>query len=66
MTFNLQGYLNDLVVTEDDENVEKSLAVVDLLGILCNDKWLARQAYYGVCGAMERQLVYLGETERID
>ena len=62
MTFNLQGYLNDLVVSEDDENVGKSLAVVDLLGILCNDKWLARQAYYGVCGAMERQLVYLGET----
>ena len=62
MTFNLQAYLNDLTVSEDDETVKKSLDVVELLGIICDDKWLARQAYYGVCGAMERQLVYLGET----
>ena len=62
MTFNLQGYLNDLVVTEGDEIVQKSVDVVELLGILCDDVWLARQAYYGVCGAMERQLTYLGET----
>ncbi|KKL46827.1 hypothetical protein LCGC14_2341640 [marine sediment metagenome] len=60
--FNLQAFLNDLVVKQDDEELEKSLDIVQLTAILCNDPWLTRQAYYGMAGAMERQIVYLGET----
>ncbi len=62
MTFNLQAFLNELVVKEDDEEVEKSQDIVNLTAILCDDPWLTRQAYYGTAGAMERQIVYLGET----
>jgi len=62
MTFNLQSYLNDLTVEKDDEEVKKSQDIVELTAILCDDPWLTRQAYYGMAGAMERQLAYLGET----
>jgi hypothetical protein len=60
--FNLQVYLNELVVKEGDEELQRSLDIINLNEIICDDMWLARQLLYGVAGAMERQLVYLGET----
>ncbi len=60
--FSLQEYLNELVVKQDDEEVSRSTDIVELNAIICDDKWLARQLYYGVAGAMERQLAYLGDT----
>ena len=60
--FSLNEYLNDLIVHQDDEELAKSLEVVDLTALICDDAWLSRQAYYGMAGAMERQLEYLGTT----
>jgi hypothetical protein len=60
--FNLNQYLNDLTVTQDDEELIKAQEIVELTALICDDQWLTRQAYYGMAGAMERQLDYLGGT----
>jgi hypothetical protein len=60
--FKLNEYLNELVVNGDDPVLDKSKDLVELIDIICDDKWLARQADFGLAGAMERQLQYLGET----
>ena len=62
MTFNLNEYLNNLTVTSDDEEYIAAKDLLEAQEILCNDKWLARQANFGMAGAMERQLEYLGGT----
>jgi hypothetical protein len=60
--FNLNQYLNDLIVSQDDEELKKCLDVIELDEIIYNDPWLCRQGHFGVAGAMERQLEYLGGT----
>lgn len=60
--FNLNEYINDLVVKEDDEELKQALEMVELTQLICDDAWLARQAMYGMAGAMERQIEYLGGT----
>ena len=60
--FDLPGYLETLTVDSKDEDVKRSLELVELIGIICDDAWLCRQAYYGMAGAMERQIDYLGST----
>ncbi len=60
--FNLQAFLNELVVKEGDEEVNQAQDIVQLIAVICDDPWLTRQAYYGMAGAMERQITYLGET----
>lgn len=60
--FNLQEFVNDMTVTEDDTEYKQSLEIVELIQLICEDAWLARQAMYGMAGAMERQLTYIGGT----
>jgi len=60
--FDLQTYLNDLTVKQDDEDLVKALEIIELTELICDDAWLARQDHYGSAGAMERQIVYLGST----
>ena len=60
--FNLQEYMNTLVVPQDDPELEKAKDIVELTEIVCDDAWLARQDHYGSAGAMERQIQYLGST----
>ena len=62
MTFNLATYLDDMVVTQDDPDLKLAIDSVELTELACDDAWLARQEHYGVAGAMERQLEYLGGT----
>ena len=60
--FNLNEYLNALVVESDDEEYTKAKDIIELTEIICEDAWLARQDHFGSAGAMERQLEYLGGT----
>lgn len=60
--FNLNTYLNELVVTKDDEEYIKANDIIELTNVICDDPWLARQDHFGSAGAMERQLEYLGGT----
>jgi len=60
--FNVTEYLNELVVTKDDTTYAQSREMVDLTALICEDAWLIRQAYFGMAGAMERQIEYLGGT----
>jgi hypothetical protein len=60
--FNVNSYLNELVVAQDDEELVKALELVELTEIICDDAWLARQDHYGSAGAMERQIEYLGSN----
>jgi hypothetical protein len=60
--FNLQEYLNQLVVNQDDQELKQALEIVELTELICDDAWLARQDHFGSAGAMERQLEYLGGT----
>ena len=62
MTFDLATYLDDMVVTQDDPDLKLAIDSVELTELACDDAWLARQEHYGVAGAMERQLEYLGGT----
>jgi hypothetical protein len=61
MSFNVTEFLNDMAVSKDDEVYKKSCDLVELIAMICEDKWLTRQAYFGMAGAMERQIEYLGE-----
>jgi hypothetical protein len=60
--WNLDEYLSDLVVAQDDDEIKLAQDHVNLTQLICEDVWLARQAHYGVAGAMERQLEYIGST----
>jgi hypothetical protein len=62
MTFNLNQYLSEMTVDQDDKELEKANDIVEMTEIVCDDPWLARQDHYGSAGAMERQLTYLGTT----
>jgi hypothetical protein len=62
MTFLVNQFLNELIVLEGDEELKQSLDIIELDEILCDDAWLARQTHFGVAGAMERQIEYLGST----
>lgn len=62
MSFNLREYLNKLVVSQDDEDLASAKQVAHLTLLLCDDPWLARQAFFGMTSAMERQVSYLGEV----
>ena len=60
--FNIQQYLAEMTVLEDDGELKRALELVELTELICDDAWLARQDHYGSAGAMERQLEYLGGT----
>lgn len=60
--FNLGEYLNELVVEEGDEELTRAMECIELIQLICDDPWLSRQAHFGLAGAMERQLEYLGTT----
>ena len=60
--FNINEYLNDLVVEQDDEELARATDLVDLIQLISDDPWLSRQAHFGLAGAMERQIEYLGST----
>lgn len=61
--FNLNEFLKDLVVEQNDEELIRASDVVEANLIMAgNDKYLARQLFFGVSGAMERQLEYVGGT----
>jgi hypothetical protein len=62
MTFNVTEYVNELNVTEGDEELHQIQQAKQLHELICDDAWLARQLHFGVAGAMERQLEYLGGT----
>jgi hypothetical protein len=62
MTFNVQTFINDLTVNQDDIELKQAMDIVELVQLACEDAWLSRQAHFGLAGAMERQLTYLGET----
>ena len=60
--FNISQFLNDLEVSPDDPELELANDSVKLTELGCEDAWLARQEHFGVAGAMERQIEYLGNT----
>jgi|TARA_R110000751_G_scaffold5594_3_gene25365 hypothetical protein len=60
--FDVMEYANNLVVSQDDEELQQALKVSEINNMLCDDGWLVRQLYFGVAGAMERQIQYLGGT----
>ena len=60
--FNVNTFLHELVVSEDDPELKMANDSVELTELACDDAWLARQEHYGVAGAMERQIEYLGGT----
>ena len=60
--FNINQYLSDLTVLEDDVELKQAMELVELTELICDDAWLARQDHFGSAGAMERQLEYLGGT----
>jgi hypothetical protein len=60
--FNINTYLSELVVKQDDEEMKRALDIIELDELMYEDPWLSRQGHFGVAGAMERQLAYLGGT----
>ena len=60
--FNLNNYLNELVVPANDDILDKAKDITELTEVICDDHWLSRQAHFGYAGAMERQIEYLGNT----
>ena len=75
MTFTVQGFISGLVEEnptlfkwnqkepeKNDAELELAMDSVNLTELGCDDGWLARQEHFGVAGAMERQIEYLGNT----
>jgi hypothetical protein len=60
--FNVQEFVNTLTVEPDDEKLTQANEMVQLTTLICEDSWLCRQAMFGVAGAMERQMQFLGGT----
>lgn len=60
--FNVQEFVNTLTVEPDDEKLTQANEMVLLTTLICEDAWLCRQAMFGVAGAMERQIMFLGGT----
>ena len=60
--FNMNEYLNELVVAQDDEELLSCLEGIKMYEMICDDAWLARAHHFGVAGAMERQLEYIAGT----
>ena len=50
------------VVNQEDPELTQAMDHVQMTQLCCDDAWLARQTHYGVAGAMERQIEYLGGT----
>jgi len=60
--FNLNEYVGNLVVQADDEELQHTNNLVELVHLCLDDPWLTRQGLFGLAGAMERQITYLGST----
>ena len=60
--FSITNYIDELTVKEDDDELQRAVDHVKLTELVCDDAWLVRQAHYGLAGAMERQIEYLGGT----
>ncbi len=60
--FNVQEFLNELVVTQDDEELQGIKEAADLVTYICDDAWLARARFFGEAGAMERHIEHLGNS----
>tara|TARA_R100000781_G_scaffold52181_2_gene34283 strand:+ start:381 stop:938 length:558 start_codon:yes stop_codon:yes gene_type:complete len=62
VSFSVIEFMNELIVNEDDVELKQAIDHAEITGILCDDAWLNRQAHFGLAGAMERQIEYLGGT----
>mgnify|MGYP003153105975 CR=1 FL=1 len=60
--FDVNKFLNELVVSEDDMDLKTANDTVEICELGCDDAWLARQEHYGAAGAMERQIEFLGNS----
>jgi len=60
--FDIKQYITGLEVKQDDELLVEAKDLTEAVHLITNDPWLARQAFYGIAGSMERQLTYLGST----
>ena len=60
--FDVQEYLNELKVKQDDEEFQAIKEAADLVTYICDDAWLARARFFGEAGAMERHIEYLGSN----
>jgi hypothetical protein len=60
--FNVTEYLNSITISKDDETYIQATDHARMTAIICDDAYLTRQAYFGIAGAMDRQLEYLGGT----
>jgi hypothetical protein len=45
--FNLNMYLSDLTVAQDDEELKRALDIIELDEIMYDDPWLSRQGHFG-------------------
>jgi len=61
-TFSVPQFLSEMSVSKDDPELELAMDAVELTELGCDDGWLARQEHFGVAGAMERQIEYLGSV----
>ena len=62
MSFSVTEFVNELLVSQEDPELTQAMDHVQMTQLCCDDAWLARQTHYGVAGAMERQIEYLGGT----
>ena len=58
--FNVYEYVNNLVVSADDETVKAVKDIINMHEILYDDGYLARAQHWGSATSMENQLSYLG------
>ncbi len=62
MQFDLNNYIGTLSVNSDDQELTQCEDWVNLTHHILDDPWLVRQGLFGMAGAMERQITYLGGT----
>lgn len=60
--FKVNEYVNELNIKPDNDELQRAKDHVELTHLVTNDPWLARQTFYGIAGAMDRQIEYLGNT----
>ena len=60
--FNINDFLTNLDVSDSTDIIDETLDLTKIVHLITNDPWLARQAFFGLAGSMERQLEWIGSS----
>jgi hypothetical protein len=62
MSFDIETFLKGIKIEDHQETLQHAKDACIVEELAANDPWLARAAHFGVAGAMQRHIIYVGGT----